>query len=106
MKKIKTFETFEVWKDNKRIKTYDSSEYELNDYVILNKLYFPDITDDYIYLIGKIIDVSENNNLFYWVIKLPDNKKVLTGDYGIHKNITKVEYDTLDVKNSSDKYNI
>jgi len=106
MKKIKTFETFEVWGDNKRIKTYESSKYELNDYVILNKLYFPDLTENNKYLIGKIVDVSEQNNKFYWVIKLPDNEQVLTGDYGINKKITKVEYDTLYVKNSSDKYNI
>jgi len=106
MKYIKAYETVEVWNDNKRIKTYDSSEYELSDYVILNKLYFPDISDNYTYLIGKIIDISENNNMFYWVIKLPDKKVVWTGDYEIHKTITKEEYETLEIKNSSDKYNI
>jgi hypothetical protein len=98
MKYIKSYE------ENK-IKPYDSSPYNLDDYVLLDKTkYNPGMLTS-----AKLIDVAEDNNLFYWVSKLPSGKLVYSADWMILRKLTPeeiVEYHEDIIKVKGNKYNL
>lgn len=88
-----------------QMKPYPDSKYNIGDYVLIDKKYYsPFLDNDNAY--AKIIDVAEDNNLFYWVAKLSENKILHCAEWMIIGKLTPKEVEEYELDSSANKYNL